>query len=117
VHVGRHAVFGRKGDNLTITVPVTFPEAVLGADIKVPTLGAAPVTLRVPPGTSSGRKFRIRGRGVTRSDGTKGDLLATAEVTVPQSVDGTAKEALESFRDATEGDDPRRDLMERARGE
>ena len=117
VHVGRHPVFGRKGDNLTITVPVTFPEAVLGADIKVPTLGGAPVTLRVPPGTSSGRTFRIRGRGVTRSDGTKGDLLATAEVTVPQRVDGTAKEALESFRDATEGDDPRRDLMERARGE
>jgi len=117
VHAGKHPVFGRKGDNLTITVPVTFPEAVLGAEIKVPTLGGAPVTLRLPPGTASGRTFRIRGRGVTRTDGTKGDLLATAEVAVPDHVDGSAKEALESFRTATEGDDPRKDLMERARGE
>lgn len=117
VHVGKHPVFGRKGDNLTVAVPVTFPEAVLGADIKVPTLGGAPVTLRIPPGTSSGRTFRIRGRGVTRSDGTKGDLLATVEVAVPRQVDDTAKEALESFRAATGGDDPRKDLMDRAGGE
>src|SRR5690606_26635108 len=84
-HVKPHAVFGRSGDNLTVTVPVTFSEAALGAEIKVPTLKGMPVTLRIPPGTPNGRTFRIRGRGVTRKDGTKGDLLATAEVVVPKT--------------------------------
>ncbi|MCI0686734.1 MAG: molecular chaperone DnaJ [Sporichthyaceae bacterium] len=114
VHVAKHPVFGRRGDNLTVTVPVTFPEAVLGAEIKVPTLGGGPVTLRLPPSTASGRTFRVRGRGVTRSDGTKGDLLATVEVAVPEHLDDAAKAALDSYRTATEGEDPRRALMDRA---
>ena len=61
-------VFGRTGDDLTLTVPVTFAEAVLGAELRVPTLDAA-VTLRVPPGTPSGRTLRVRGKGVARRDG------------------------------------------------
>ena len=69
VHVAGHHLFGRKGDNLTLTVPVSFDEAALGADIKVPTLGGAPVTLKVPAGTPNGRSFRVRGRGVQRKDG------------------------------------------------
>ena len=72
VHVRPHRLFGRKGDNLTLEVPVTFDEAALGAEIKVPTLGGPPVTLRIPPGTPNGRVLRVRGRGAPRKDGTQG---------------------------------------------
>jgi molecular chaperone DnaJ len=111
VHVQPHPVFGRRGEHLTVTVPVTFPEAALGAEIRVPTLGGPPVTLRVPAGTPNGRTFRVRGKGARRSDGTSGDLLVTVEVMVPQRVDGAAKAALESFRDATAGEDVRAALL------
>jgi molecular chaperone DnaJ len=117
VHVRPHPVFGRRDDHLTLTVPVTFPEAALGAEVKVPTLGGAPVTLRVPAGTANGRIFRVRGRGVPRKDGTKGDLLVTVNVEVPQRVDGKAREALEKFREATVGEDPRSALLEMAKTE
>jgi molecular chaperone DnaJ len=91
VHVQPHRLFGRKGDNLTLSLPVTFPEAALGAEIKVPTLGGTPVTLRLPSGTTNGRTFRVKGRGVTRKDGTKGDLLVTVDVVVPAKLDGVGK--------------------------
>ena len=65
---GRTTLFGRTGDDLTLTVPITFAEAVLGTDLRVPTLDGA-VTLRVPPGTPSGRTLRARGKGVVRRDG------------------------------------------------
>lgn len=103
VKVTPHRVFGRKGDNLTLDVPVSFDEAALGAEVKIPTLGGAPVTLRLPPGTPNGRTFRVRGKGATRRDGSKGDLLATVEVQVPASLDTTAREALEAYRAATAG--------------
>jgi molecular chaperone DnaJ len=109
VHVTPHPVFGRKGDNLTITVPVTFPEAALGANISVPTMDA-PVTLKVPPGTSSGRTFRVRGRGVPKKTGT-GDLLVTVEVAVPARLDDEARELLEKYA-AVAADDPREHLRE-----
>ncbi len=114
VHVAAHTVFGRSGDNLTVTVPVTFPEAVLGAEVKVPTMGGAPVTVRIPPGTPSGRTLRVRGKGVRRSDGTVGDLLVSVDVAVPQRVDGKAREALEAFATATSGDDVRAELLRTA---
>ncbi|MEU8377634.1 molecular chaperone DnaJ [Streptosporangium sp. NPDC048865] len=117
IHVKPHPVFGRTGENLTVTVPVTFTEAALGAEIKVPILKGMPVTLRIPEGTPNGRTFRVRGRGVTRKDGTKGDLLATIEVLVPQHLEDKARGALEEFRDATSGGDPRADLIELARSE
>jgi molecular chaperone DnaJ len=110
VHVRAHEIFGRSGDNLTLTVPVTFPEAALGSDVKVPTLDGKTVTLKLPPGTSSGRVLRVRGNGVVRRDGTKGDLLVTVEVAVPQKVSGKAKEALEAYRTATATDNPRAHL-------
>ncbi|MBE1589407.1 molecular chaperone DnaJ [Nonomuraea angiospora] len=116
-HVKPHAVFGRSGDNLTITVPVTFTEAALGAEIKVPTLKGMPVTLRIPTGTPNGRTFRVRGRGVTRKDGTKGDLLATVEVVVPKTLDDKSRELLSEFNTATAGEDPRAELIQRARSE
>jgi molecular chaperone DnaJ len=111
VKVLPHPVFGRSGDNLTITVPVTFDEAALGADVKVPTLLGAPVTVKIPAGTPSGRTFRVRGRGAPRKDGTKGDLLVTVEVHVPPSLSEDARQAVEAYRAATAGPDPRSGLF------
>lgn len=101
VRVASHPVFGRTGDNLTIDVPVSFDEAALGSEIKIPTLGGAPVTLKIPAGTPNGRTFRVRGKGVTKKDGTVGDLLASIAVQVPTELGDTAREALEAYRAAT----------------
>ncbi|CAL9464947.1 Chaperone protein DnaJ 1 [Streptomyces sp. enrichment culture] len=117
VHVEPHPVFGRKGDNLTVTVPITFTEAALGGEIKVPTLGGPPVTLRLPAGTPSGRTMRARGKGAVRKDGTRGDLLVTIEVTVPRELSDKARDLLESYRDATAGEDPRAALFKAAKGD
>ncbi|WP_248962290.1 molecular chaperone DnaJ [Sphaerisporangium perillae] len=117
IHVKPHAIFGRSGDNLTITVPVTFAEAALGAEIKVPILQGMPVTLRIPEGTPNGRTFRVRGRGVTRKDGTKGDLLVTVEVVVPQHLADKERTALEEYRAVSEDADPRAELLRQARSE
>jgi molecular chaperone DnaJ len=100
VHVSGHRLFGRKGDNLTLDVPVTFDEAALGAEIAVPTLGGAPVTLRIPAGTPNGRVLRVRGRGASRKDGSKGDLLVTVDVQVPETLDEPARAAVQAYRDA-----------------
>ena len=108
VHVTPHAVVGRRGDDLTITVPVTFAEAALGTLVTVPAPDG-PVTVRVPPGTSSGRVLRVRGRGVHRKGGT-GDLLVTVQVSVPQTLTDDARRALEKYAEATSGDDPRAHL-------
>ncbi len=112
VHVRPHRIFGRKGDNLTLEVPVTFDEAALGAEIKVPTLGGSPVTLRIPPSTPNGRVFRVRGRGAPRKDGSKGDLLVTVDITVPDILDEATREAVAAYRDARRGADPRAALFE-----
>lgn len=103
VKVGKHPIFGRSGDNLTIDVPVAFDEAALGAEVKIPTLGGAPVTLKIPAGTPTGRTFRVRGKGVARRDGTRGDLLATVVVQVPATLDPAARAAVEAYREATAG--------------
>ena len=115
VVVSGHPVFGRKDDNLTIEVPVSFDEAALGADIKIPTLGGAPVTLKVPAGTPNGRTFRIRGKGARKKDGTSGDQLATIEIVVPAALDHDAREALEAYRAATMTTPIRDDLFREAR--
>jgi molecular chaperone DnaJ len=114
IKVSPHRLFGRKGDNLTLDVPVSFDEAALGAEIKIPTLGGAPVTLKIPPGTPNGRTFRIRGKGATRSDGSTADLLATVRVQVPAVLDDAAREAVESYRTATAGKPLRANLFERS---
>ncbi|MFF9013470.1 molecular chaperone DnaJ [Streptomyces sp. NPDC014870] len=116
VHVDAHPVFGRKDDNLTVTVPVTFDEAALGGEIKVPTLGGPAVTLKLPAGTPNGRTMRARGKGAVRKDGTRGDLLVTVEVAVPKELDDKAREALETYRQATAGEDPRAELFQAAKG-
>ena len=92
VHVSDHELFGRKGDDLTLTVPITFAEATLGATLTVPTLDGN-VTLKVPPGTASGQTLRVRGRGVP-GKGRAGDLLVTVEVAVPKRLTPTAEEAV-----------------------
>jgi molecular chaperone DnaJ len=109
VRVAPHPLFGRKGSDLTLTVPVTYPEAVLGADLKVPTL-TEPVTVRVPPGTRSGRTLRVRGHGVPKAKGGIGDLLVTIEVLVPQNVSGPEREAIEALAAAANGQSPRAHL-------
>jgi molecular chaperone DnaJ len=111
VHVRPHKLFGRSGDNITLTVPVGFAEAALGGEIRVPTLGGAPVTLKLAPGTSNGRTLRVRGRGATRKDGSRGDLLVTVQVVVPDKLSSKARQAVEAFRDATVDDDPRAGLI------
>ena len=111
VNVRKHPLFGRKGAHLTLTLPITFSEAALGATVQVPTLDGDQVSLKIPAGTPSGRTFRVRGRGVPRKDGKAGDLLVTAEVAVPQRVDGKARKLLEDYQTATAGDDPRADLI------
>ena len=100
--------------NLKMNLPVTFAEAALGADIKVPTIDGDEVTVRIAPGTSNGKTLRVKGRGVKTSKGT-GDLLITLDVQVPQRVDGAAKKALEDFVKASGDFDPRQDLAQKAR--
>ena len=112
VKVAQHQLFGRRGDNLTLAVPVSFDEAALGADIKVPTLGGGPVTVKIPPGTPNGRTFRVRGKGAPRKDGHRGDLLVTVEVQVPAQLDESARAAVQAYREATGGGDLRGKLFE-----
>jgi molecular chaperone DnaJ len=109
VHVTPHAVFGRATNDITITVPVTFQELALGTTLTVPTLDGK-VTLRVAPGTSNGRVFRVRGKGVAKREGTTGDLLVTVQTAVPAKLNDEAKAALEAYATATAGDDPRPEL-------
>jgi molecular chaperone DnaJ len=96
VHVEQHPLFGRRGDDLLVTVPITFSEASLGARVKVPTLDE-PVTVKVPAGTSSGRTFRVRGRGAPRQGGGRGDLLVTVEIAVPRRLSRSQRRILEDF--------------------
>ncbi|AZL14278.1 molecular chaperone DnaJ [Brevibacterium aurantiacum] len=114
VHVKPHPVFTRDGDNLRMDLPVSFDEAALGAEVKVPTLGGTPVKVKVAPGTPSGRTLRVRGKGVKTKKGT-GDLLATVQIAVPKNLSKEAKAAVESFRTATEGEDPRAGLLDKAK--
>ncbi|MCI1018884.1 DnaJ domain-containing protein [Microbacterium sp. C5A9] len=114
IAVRPHPVFTRDGLNLRVVVPVTFTEAALGATIEVPTLSGDTVKLRVAPGTPSGRVLRVKGRGVTTSKGT-GDLLAELQIAVPAHLDDAAREALEKFQSLEPAENPRADLMAKAR--
>jgi len=113
VHVESHPVFGRSGDNLTVTVPISFAEAALGAAIVVPTTTGT-VTLKVPAGTASGRTFRVRGKGVPTND-SAGDLMVTVNVIVPAEMSDEARAALESYATLSKSDDLRKDLLAAAK--
>jgi molecular chaperone DnaJ len=99
--VARHDLFSVRDRDLTMTVPVTFPEAALGADISIPTLDGEPVTLRLPAGTRAGRTFRVKGRGVPAAKG-PGDLLVTVEVAVPTRLSAAQRKAVEALAAATD---------------
>ncbi|GAA2720628.1 DnaJ C-terminal domain-containing protein [Cellulomonas aerilata] len=114
VKVLPHPVFSLDGNDVRVTVPVTFAEAALGTTVDVPTLDGTTVRLKVPEGTPSGRVLRARGRGVTTGKGT-GDLLVTLQVAVPQRLNGAARDAVEAFAKATAAEDPRAELAARAR--
>ena len=98
-----------------MTVPVTFPEAVLGAEIKVPVLGGMPVTVKLPAGSANGRTLRVRGKGAPVRDGGRGDLLVTFEVAVPVNLSDEARAALENFQAATDDHDVRAGLLAQAK--
>jgi molecular chaperone DnaJ len=116
VHVSPHKLFGRSGDNLTVTVPVTLDEAALGATISVPTLDGRSVSLKIPPGTPTGRTFRARGKGGRRGDGLNGDLLVTVEVQVPHEMTDEARAAMQAYRESRGDKDPRSALFDAAGG-
>ena len=113
LHVKPHPIFSRKGENLLLTLPVTFVEATLGADIKVPTLDGDEVTVRLAPGTPNGRTLRVKGRGIKKGSIT-GDLLANIEVQVPQKIEDEASEALKKFAEATASHDVRLEFRAKA---
>ena len=114
VTVEPHPVFTADGTTLKVTVPVAFDEAALGATIEVPTLDGTPVKVKVPAGTPSGRTLRVKGKGIVTPRAT-GDLLVTVQVVVPQKLTPAAREAVQAFGIATSGEDPRAELMARAR--
>ena len=96
VKVKSHPVFGRQGKNLAVTVPVTFVQAALGAEISVPTFDGDPVKLRLPPGSQPGQVLRVRGRGVKTGKGV-GDLMVTLSLEVPTELNEDQRCALEAF--------------------
>ncbi len=105
VRVDHHGVFGRRGRNLTLTVPISFPEAALGTTLTVPTL-TEPVTLRVAAGTPSGRTFRVKGRGVPGGKkSATGDLLVTVEVQVPDKLSEKQRSAVEALANVVDPPD------------
>lgn len=108
IRVATSPIFGRKGNDLTLTVPITYPEAALGSRIEVPTLNGQ-VRLKVPPGTPSGKTFRVRGKGIAPETGKTGDLLVTVQVAVPSKVSKDERKLLEDLA-AMETEDPRSNL-------
>ncbi|NUS91081.1 MAG: molecular chaperone DnaJ, partial [Nocardia sp.] len=108
VHVSQDKVFGRAGDDLTLALPVSYSELVLGTTVSVPTLEGR-VGVKVPPGTADGRILRVRGRGVPKRGGGAGDLLVTVKVAVPPKLDDDAVAALRALQEAEKasGFDPR----------
>ena len=104
VHVSEHELFGRKGDDLTLTVPITFAEASLGTTLTVPTLDGT-VSLKVPAGTASGRTLRVRGHGI-KAKARSGDLLVTLEVAVPVRLTAAQRKVIETLAEEMD-EDPR----------
>ena len=109
VHVSEHSLFGRKGQDLTLTVPITFAEAALGGTVTVPTLDGS-VSLKVPAGTGSGRTLRVRGRGVPGKD-KAGDLLVTLDVAVPVRLTPAQRKVIEALAEEMD-EDPRPQITE-----
>ena len=104
-----HPIFAMDGRNLRVTVPITFAEAALGADIEVPTIDHGKVKVRIPAGTRTGRTFRVKGRGVATGKGT-GDLMVSVEVAVPAKLSDEERAAIEALASAAT-ESPRQHLF------
>lgn len=114
ISVEKHPVFELSGKNVKMTLPVSFSEAALGAEVEMPTVDGDTVTMKVPAGSSSGTTLRVRGRGV-KGKGAAGDMLVTLNIVVPKKLSKDAKDAVKAFQAATEGADPRADLVRMAK--
>jgi molecular chaperone DnaJ len=115
VHVEPDSVFHLDGEDIRITLPVTFVEAALGATVEVPTATGATVKLKIAPGTSSGTVLRVKGRGVKTQQRT-GDQLVVVQVVVPQRIDAAARKALDALAEAlADTPDPRAELLARTK--
>jgi len=98
IHIAPHPYFRREGRNLLVEMPVTFPEAVLGSKIDVPTLTEGIVSMTLPPGTSSGAKLRLKGKGIVNpKTHAKGDQYVTIKIVVPKHLDSRSEELLREF--------------------
>ena len=97
IEIGAHPFYERDGDNIRMDLPISLTEAVHGAKVKVPTVDG-PVMLTVAPGTSSGRTLRLKGRGFSRKDATRGDQLVTLQIDLPAD-DADLKARLEGWQD------------------
>jgi molecular chaperone DnaJ len=113
VTVRDHPVFDRDGDNLRIDIPITIPEAILGATIEVPTLEGDRVKVKVPANTPSGRVLRVRDRGVNVK-GKRGDLLATILIVTPDLISDKTKKLIEEFKTLNGDANPRDPLYGKA---
>ena len=112
VRVQPHLLFRREGDDLYLVVPVSIPEAALGAKIDVPSPDEGPARLRVPPGTQSGQRFRLRERGVpSPRGGRRGDLVVEVRLVLPKLIDERSREILREFG-RINSEDVRRDLID-----
>jgi molecular chaperone DnaJ len=102
--VEEHLVFRREGDDLLMDLPITVPEAVLGSEVRVPTF-TGDVLVRIPEGSQSGRKLRVRGRGIPAlKGGAPGDLYLSLKIVVPEALDEAAREAAEKMRPSYKAD-------------
>ncbi len=114
IHVGSHPLYGRRDNHVTLTAPITYAEAVLGAEITVPSPRDGDVTLKIPAGTDNKRTFRVKGKGPFHGKN-RGDLLVTVEIAVPKTLTAEASEALQAYAEATATYDPRKKLMDESR--
>ncbi|MBF1730732.1 MAG: DnaJ domain-containing protein [Trueperella pyogenes] len=112
IHVEEDPVYSREGNDLRMTLPVTFAEATLGANVELPLIDGSTVTVKVPAGSDSGRTLRLKGRGVVTKKGT-GDLLATISVVVPKDLTPEQLDSIKSLADSLDQSDPRAELMKK----
>lgn len=112
IHVEEDPVYSREGNDLRMTLPVTFAEATLGANVELPLIDGSTVTVKVPAGSDSGRTLRLKGRGVATKKGT-GDLLATISVVVPKDLTPEQLDSIKSLADSLDQSDPRAELMKK----
>ena len=112
IHVEEDPIYSREGNDLRMTLPVTFAEATLGAKVEVPLIDGSTVTVKVPAGSDSGRTLRLKGRGVATKTDT-GDLLATISVVVPKDLTPEQLDSIKALADGLDQGDPRAELVKK----